>query len=136
MGYPSPFPCPDTHTANAVLRLDKTKAELAQHLHAACFSPVKSTFVQAIKNNQFLAWPGLTADLITKYLPLSTATVKGHIKQEFKNIRSTQTAITIPDETDTDRKDATILDPQGERLHECYITVTRQKNKALAPIRI
>jgi hypothetical protein len=49
-----------THTANAALRLDQTKVELAQHLHAACFSPVKSTFVKAIQNN----WPGLTADLI------------------------------------------------------------------------
>jgi hypothetical protein len=59
---------PEHRKANAVLQLHKTKAELAQYLHAACFSPVPSTFVQAIKKGHFITWPGLTAELITKHL--------------------------------------------------------------------
>jgi hypothetical protein len=33
---------------------------LINYLHAACFSPVKSTWITAIKNGNFLSWPGLT----------------------------------------------------------------------------
>jgi hypothetical protein len=91
--------------ANAVLQLHKTKAELSQYLHAACFSPVPSTFIQAIKKGHFITWPGLTAELlITKHLPPSIATEKGHIKQEFKNIRSTQTPADQQDNAETTRR--------------------------------
>jgi hypothetical protein len=34
--------------------------ELINYLHAACFSPVKSTWIAAIKNCNFTSWPGLT----------------------------------------------------------------------------
>jgi hypothetical protein len=33
---------------------------LINYLHAACFSPVKSTWITAIKNGHFTSWPGLT----------------------------------------------------------------------------
>ena len=39
----------------------KTQAELATFLHVTCFSPVKSTLVEAIKNGKFSTWTGLTA---------------------------------------------------------------------------
>jgi hypothetical protein len=110
-------PRPPEPTVNAVLRLDQTKVELAQYLHASCFSPVPSTFIKAINKSHFTTWPGLTADLIIKHLPPSTATVKGHIKQEFKNIRSTQTAalpLTEPDSSENADK----TDTPGEQVHE------------------
>jgi hypothetical protein len=34
--------------------------ELINDLHAACFSPVKSTWIAAIKNGNFTLWSGLT----------------------------------------------------------------------------
>jgi hypothetical protein len=34
--------------------------ELIHYLHAACFSPVKFTWIAAIKNGNFTSWPGLT----------------------------------------------------------------------------
>ena len=40
----------------------------------------------------FLSWPGLTMELVTKHLPKSIATAKGHFDQEFKNLQSTKTA--------------------------------------------
>ena len=47
------------------------------------------TFIQAIKNNNFITWPGLTTKLI-RNLAMPTATSKGHLDQERKNLQSTQ----------------------------------------------
>ena len=58
--------------------------------HAACFSPSKVTFIQAIKHNAFTSWPGLTAEIVDKYLAKTKATVKSHIKQKFKGTNYTQ----------------------------------------------
>jgi hypothetical protein len=49
---------------------------LINYLHAACFSTVKSTWITAIKNGNFLSWPGLTEHAVEKYLSKSTATTK------------------------------------------------------------
>ena len=75
---------------NVILRKNSTKRELAQYLHKACFSPAISTFLTAIKNNHFTTWPGLTEDLIKNHLPVSEATVKGHMKEERHGLQSTQ----------------------------------------------
>jgi hypothetical protein len=66
----------------------KTKADLVTFLHAACFSPATSTFLRAVKAGYFATWPGLTPELITKHLPKSLASVKGHLDQQHKNVRS------------------------------------------------
>jgi hypothetical protein len=39
---------------------NNNQKDLVNYLHAACFSPVKSTCITAIKNENFLSWPGLT----------------------------------------------------------------------------
>ena len=44
---------PSVHKLNVILRKDKTKQELANYLHACCFSPTVSTFIQAIRNGNF-----------------------------------------------------------------------------------
>ena len=50
---------PDTLRANHVYET-KSKQELTLFYHAACFSPTKHTFVDAIKRNAFESWPVLT----------------------------------------------------------------------------
>ena len=62
----------------------KSKQELILFYRAACFSPKKRTFVEAIKRNAFASWPGLTADLVNKYLPKTEATINGHIRKQYK----------------------------------------------------
>ena len=74
-----------------IIRKDTTKSDLAQYLHAACFSPVLNTWEKAIKNNHFSTWPGLTAHLVCKHLPISPSTVQGHLKQEQQGLQSTTT---------------------------------------------
>ena len=78
-----------TPQLNIVLRKDEKQADLATFLHAACFSPVPSTFIKAIDNGHFSTWPGLTTKLIKTHLPKSMATEKGHLKQERQRLQST-----------------------------------------------
>ena len=67
-----------------------TKSELAQYLHQCLCSPPKSTLLAAIKNNQLSSFPCLTYELISKHLPPSTATDKGHLHRIKQGIRSTR----------------------------------------------
>ena len=106
---------PIAHINNVLA--DATKPELAKYYHAACFSPVKSTWLKAIKQGFFKSWPGLTEELITKHLPASMNTSLGHMHQTRQGLRSTKTKISddnqlVPDVTTrTNLVYATILDP-------------------------
>jgi hypothetical protein len=61
---------------------NSNQKDLINYLHAACFSPVKSTWSTAIKNGHFTSWPGLTEHAVEKYLSKSTSTTKGHLNQQ------------------------------------------------------
>ncbi len=60
------------------------KKDLIQFFHFACFSPSKDTFLKAIKNGNYISWPGLTYDVVNKYLDVSAATKLGRLQQERK----------------------------------------------------
>ena len=47
-------------------------------------------FSHAIKSNLLSTWPGLTEQLVQKYLPKCEATAKGLIRKSFKGKQSTQ----------------------------------------------
>ena len=79
----------DNPSLSVIIQKRKTHMELVQYLHAACFSPVRSTFIKAIKNNHFSTWPGLTAELVLKNLPKVIATTQGHLHQERQRLQST-----------------------------------------------
>ena len=110
---------PTMLSANHVYKT-KTKKDLILFYHAACFSPTTRTFIQAIKNNAFTSWPGLTAELAAKYLPKTEATVKGHIKQTFKGKNSTQ-----PTTPQVDPPMETIK----EQTHQVFLKVADFSNK-------
>ena len=61
-----------------------TKENLAIFLHQCCLCPPERTWIAAIKRNLFATWPGLTVELINKYLPDSKETAKGHMRQSKK----------------------------------------------------
>ena len=63
-------------------------------LHACAFSPVKSTWLKAIKRGFFITWPGLTVHAVEKYLGKIDATVKGHLHQQRMNMWSTNGSCT------------------------------------------
>ena len=80
---------PEAFSANHLYET-KSKHELILFYRAACFSPTKRTFLEAIKRNVFTSWPRITADLVKKYPPKIEATIKGHIRQHYKGTQSTK----------------------------------------------
>ena len=90
------------NTAMLTIAGTDTKA-LVAFMHGACFSPTKRSFLNAIRNNHFVTWPGLTTEFVSKYLVLPEATSLGHLDQQQQNFRSTKTPSTPPnDKEDTD----------------------------------
>jgi hypothetical protein len=83
---------------------NNNQKDLINYLHAACFSPVKSTWITAIKNGNLSSWPGLTEHAVEKHLSKSAATTKGHLNQQRQNARTTKVKPTkaINQETDID----------------------------------
>ena len=80
-----------SHKLAVIINKKQTATDLVQYLHAACFSPTVTTWTQAIKNNNFVTWPGLTTELVRKHLPRSQATSQGHLHRERANLQSTKT---------------------------------------------
>jgi hypothetical protein len=78
---------------------------LINYLHASCFSPVKSTWIKAMRNGNFSSWPGLNEHSVEKYLSKSTATAKCHLNQQRQNARTTKI------------KDAQLLDSEIDHAH-------------------
>ena len=77
----------------------KKKQDIVTYLHKAAFSPVKSTWIQAVQNGFYTTWPGLTPELVDKHLQKSTATVKGHLQQIRQNLQSTKAPTTSTQST-------------------------------------
>jgi hypothetical protein len=69
---------------------NNNQKDLISYLHDACFSPVKSTWITAIKNGNFSSWPGLTDHAVEKHLSKSTSTAKGPLNQQRQNARATK----------------------------------------------
>jgi hypothetical protein len=78
---------------------------LINYLHAACISPVKSTWIKAIKNGNFSSWLGINEHTVEKYLSESTSTAKCHLNQQRQNDRTTKI------------KDAQLLDSEADQDH-------------------
>jgi hypothetical protein len=59
-------------------------------IHAVCGFPVKSTWLKAIKSGNYIGWMLINEKSMAKYYPEKFETLKGHLNQTRKNIRSTQ----------------------------------------------
>jgi hypothetical protein len=81
----------------------KTQPELIRYLHAAAGFPTKPTWYKAVKNGQFVSWPGLTAAAVAKHFPESEETIKGHARKTRSGLRSTKRKQSC--EVNTDNKD-------------------------------
>jgi hypothetical protein len=57
---------------------------------------VQDMWLKAIRAGHFATWPGLTKYMVRKHLPKEIATVKGHLSQCRKNLRSTTTTVAMP----------------------------------------
>ena len=51
---------PEQQKVSVIIRKKQIHINLLKYLHAACLSPVKSTWLKAIKKKNFKSWLGLT----------------------------------------------------------------------------
>ena len=114
---------PEAFSADHVYET-KSKQELILFYHAACFSPTKRTFADAIKRNAFTSWPGLTVELGNKYFLRKEATTKVHIRQHYKGTQSTRLKQEVPITTQQELPE--ILTKQTNQL---FLKVTKFPNK-------
>ena len=56
-----------------------SQEDTIKYLHQCFFSPTKSTLLKSINNNQLLEVPVITKEAVTKCLPPSSGTIKGHM---------------------------------------------------------
>ena len=105
MGIPkqtNPTPITTLQEANNMVQtLDtSSKEEMAKFHHQTLGSPPVSTLLRVLRKHpdELSTFPGITRELITKHLPPSTATAKGHMTRTRKGLRSTQKQnMEIPD---------------------------------------
>ena len=71
-------------------------ADRIKFVYAAMFSPVLDTWCQAIKAVFLKTSPSISPKQIRKYVPNQTATVRGRMHAQRKNVRSTQKEIKDP----------------------------------------
>ena len=58
----------------------RSKEVLCDYLHRAAGYPVKKTLLQAIKEGFFTTWPGLTYELVSRFLPKNSEEIAaGHL---------------------------------------------------------
>jgi hypothetical protein len=69
---------------------NKNQTDLINYLHAACFIPVKSTWITAIKNGILTSWTGLNEHAVENHLSKYTSTTKCHLNQQSQNARTTK----------------------------------------------
>jgi hypothetical protein len=67
-----------------------TIANRVAFYHVRLFSPVLSTWYNAIDAGHFTTWPGLTPAQVRKFPPQSAAMHKGHLGQQRSSQRSTR----------------------------------------------
>jgi hypothetical protein len=67
----------------------KTLQELLSFLHATAGSPTVATWCPAINRGYYNTRPGLTSQLVRKYLPKAPVTVMGHLHMQRQGVRST-----------------------------------------------
>ena len=94
---------------------------LVRYLHAAAGYPVKSTWLPAIKAGNFATWPGLTYSNASKYCPKAAETIKGHMSQTRKGIRSTKPQQSTPPVVEVKKEDVDTPVVQRERTNEMHI---------------
>ena len=68
----------------------RSKEILCDYLHRAWGYPVKKTWLQAIKDGFFTTWPGLTYELVSKFLPKTSEEIATrYLCHQRQGIRST-----------------------------------------------
>jgi hypothetical protein len=106
--------------ANTIFDLPNTRHSLLYY-HALAGFPVKETFLDAVRAENYATWPGLTTTLIAKHFPDSGETQKGHMKGQRKGIRSTK----VREQVEIKIKPGTEVLPQQpmKKQHNIFVMI-------------
>ena len=74
---------------NNVFDLPST-AQTIRYLHACAGFPTRRTWIRAIKKGNFVGWPMVTVENVSKHFPESEETAKGHMNHQRQGVRSTK----------------------------------------------
>jgi hypothetical protein len=74
-------------------------------MHVAAAQSVVTTWKKAIRNGNFITWPGIDDLSIDLHLPKSIASAKGHLNQERKNLQSTRVPLPAQDQNNDQSED-------------------------------
>ena len=124
-------PFPEIDCANNVHECT-SKQNLVDYLHASAWSPTTSGWKKAISKGFFTTWPGLTNQLVQKYLSKKEATVYGHLKQNRKGLRSTSTPAhaQTPAPPSTEEDNNQFPEPKHSmRTHDVFAKVIHLEGK-------
>ena len=55
-----------------------------RYLHAAVGFPMKDSWIKAIKNGNYVTWPGLTVETVNRHFLESVETQQGNMKKNVK----------------------------------------------------
>ena len=77
---------PDKYFAGSAYEC-KSKITLVDYHHSSCWITTQSGWGKAITKNLFTSWPGLSVDLVQKYLSRKKSTILGHLQQPHKCLR-------------------------------------------------
>ena len=83
------FPNPDKYFAESVYE-SKPKGTIVYYHHTLLWIPTQYGWVRAITKNFSTSWPGLSSDLMQKYLTKKQSTILGNLQQPRKGLLSTQ----------------------------------------------
>jgi hypothetical protein len=84
--YPDQF-IAGVDEANAIFNLPNTRQSLLYH-HALAGFPPKKTFLAPVRVGNYAMWPSLTTTLILKHFPDLDKIQNGHMKGQWKGVRS------------------------------------------------
>jgi hypothetical protein len=110
----------------------KMQPELVQYLYALAGFPTKPTWKEAIKNNHYASWPGLTVKAVTKHFSKSKETMKGHGQKGKSSLQSTKPTEPII-KIEPGAFNRTPLQA-STKLHDIFIEVFDIKEEAVGTI--
>ena len=76
-----------------------------RYLHAAAGFPTKSTWLKAIRNDNYMSWPLITVKNVNKFFPESEETQQGHMKCQRQGVRSTKVKVKIEPGTESESEE-------------------------------
>ena len=111
-------PSVESHQINAIILKNQTKTELATYLHASAGFPAVSTFVQAIKNGNFITWPGIDQLSFPKHLKNLSQRRKDILTKKEKIFRAPQNQFNLKQKITKTILSLSLKAPMSKRLKE------------------